>query len=99
MEFEHLSDDELIDSLDEGAVIAELENYDGWRIIKAAMENTTKLAEMRLRNTDPTDASTIMQLQQIVKLYGDFIPNLIKSYRQQGELAFEEAKARGAELR
>jgi hypothetical protein len=98
VEFEHLSDDELIDSLDEGAVIAELENYDGWKIIEEAMKRTTQLAEKKLKDIDPTDASTIMQLQQIAKLYGDFIPNLIKSYKQQGELAFEEAKERRIDI-
>lgn len=95
LEFEAMMDDALIDRIENAAEIKELENSRGWKLLSEACKRAANQAREALVEVDPTEKVLIVKYQQIIKLYGNVLPSLINSFKQEGELAFGEAKSRG----
>jgi hypothetical protein len=90
------SDDEILRQLEDARLADKLETSEEWGLVREAMRRTHDKHVKLLAETPPDDAVTIMQLQQIVKMYSEsFLPTLIRNYRNVGEFAFNEAKSRG----
>lgn len=95
MDFTDISDTDLISKLDTSAAIGHLENSEGWQIVKEACRRKVKQIELALKKVDPSNLTAIIELQARAEIYGeDFIPALINSIKQTGELVFEEMKDR-----
>ncbi len=95
LEFDELNDDDLLQRIENAAVIKEMELSPGWKLIDEVCKRTASHALVNLKNTNPTDASAISQHQQIAKLYGDVLGSLIDSFKQEAALAFPVVKGRG----
>lgn len=95
LEFERMNDGELVDRIENAAEIKELERSKGWRLISEACKRAANQARESLADVDPENKVLIVKYQQIAKLYGNVIPSLVNSFKQEGEMAFEEAKGRG----
>lgn len=98
MDYSTIPDEDLKAQLEDGAIVAELENTEGWRIINEACKRVGRNAERALLKVAPTDVDAIVQLQAIAKLYSSVIPSLINSFKQESRIAFDELMARGASL-
>ncbi len=95
MNFNELTDDDLLGKLDNSAAIGQLEDSEGWQIVKEACKRKVKQIEMALKKIDPSNMTAIIELQVRAEIYGeDFIPSLINTFRQEGEIAFLESKER-----
>lgn len=96
MDFTNISNADLKEKLNNSIAINQLENSEGWQIVKEAMRRKVKQIEMALKKIDPSNMTAIIELQVRAEIYGqDFIPSLINSFKQEGEIAFEESKERG----
>lgn len=93
--YEEMGSEELIDRIEKSAEIKDLENSPGWRLIQEACKRAANQAREALSEVDPSDKVLIVKYQQIAKLYGNVLQSLVSSYKQEGLLAFEEAKQRG----
>lgn len=94
LEFEKMRDDELFDRIENSAEIRELENSKGWSLLMQACKRTSAQAREALVDIDPNEKVLIVKYQQVAKLYGNVLQSLVSSYKQEGEMAFEEAKNR-----
>lgn len=95
IEFEAMADEELLDRLENSKDIKELEIHKGWKLIEEACKRTANKARRALEKIDPDDKTMIVKYQQVATLYGSVLQSLINSYKQEGELAFREARGRG----
>lgn len=95
LEFENMKPEELIDRVENSAEIRELEGSKGWALLNAACQRAANQAREALAEVDPDNKVLIVKYQQVAKLYGNVLQSLINSYKQEGILAFEEAKSRG----
>jgi len=95
LNYEEMDDIALLDALENSSEVRDIVVRPGWKIIDAACKRTAARARKALEDADPENKTYVIQLQQIVKLYGNVIHSLISTYKQEGELAFGEAKKRG----
>lgn len=94
-EFDHLADDELLKKIDESAALRDLEQHQGWKLLNAGCRRLVIWAQDALSKVPADQTVKIIELQQIIKLYRDIIPNMRNSLKDTGKLAFQEAKRRG----
>jgi len=89
------SDEKLLDRIENSIKITDWENSEQWKLLDSACKRLAKKAENDLKNVPADNMLRIVELQQIAKLYGDVIGNLIRHLKDDGQIAFEEAKDRG----
>jgi hypothetical protein len=94
-EYDRLADDALLQKIDESAAIRELETQEGWKLIAAGCRRLASWAQEALVSVPADQQTKIIELQQIVKLYRNVIPSMKNSLKDEGKLAFREAKRRG----
>lgn len=95
MDWNEASDREVLEQLRKAELASRLESSEEWKLIHECLKRTYEGHVKLLKNADPTDISTVTQLQQICKLYSEeFLPALIKNLQSIAEFAFEEAKRR-----
>lgn len=95
MNYEELNDEELVSKLEDSALMDRFENSEDWKIIREACRRAGERAKEALVKADPDKKTLILELQKIAQIYGNFLPSLVNSFKQDGALAFEEAKGRG----
>lgn len=95
LQFDQLDDEKLIEQIENAAEIKDLETHKGWKLLNEACKRAAFQAGEALADVDPKDEVLIVKYQQIKKLYGHVIPSLINSFKQEGDLAFQESKNRG----
>jgi len=96
MDWETVSDQEILDQLTTAELAKRLEESDEWKLVHEAMKRIYDKHQKLLQAADPSDVNTVTQLQQICKLYDEgFLPGTIKRFQEIGEFAFPEAKNRG----
>lgn len=94
-EFDLMNDRDLFERLERAVAAQVFEQSEGWRLMAAACQRVALAAEKKLVKIDPEKTLQIVELQQIAKLYGDALGNLLKSFHQDGEAAFVVAQDRG----
>lgn len=90
-----MQDQELFERLDRAVQMKTFEESEAWQVMHAACQRIARQAEQKLKAIDASKTVQIIELQQIAKLYGDALGNLLKSYYQDGEAAFAVAQDRG----
>lgn len=98
MDYNSFSDEELKKQLEDGILIEELENTEGWKIIKEACQRVSDKAMLALLKAKATDTALIIELQQVAKLYSTVLPSLLRHMKAESRLAFDELMDRGANL-
>jgi hypothetical protein len=94
LDYSELSNEAIKDRVQNSEEIYILENSKGWHLVQEACTRVARNAEKSLLNADPKDYVRIIELQQIVKLYKNVLGSIIKSFMDEGKIAFEEAKDR-----
>lgn len=92
---EEMSDDAVINQLEHGAEIREMEQTKGWKLLLDACGRVADQARRNLEEVRADDTVKIVEYQQIAKLYGRVLKSLVESMKQEGALAVEEVKRRG----
>ena len=96
MEFDKLTDDELIRNLEDARLAHTVQHSEEWGVIREAMQRVYEKHVKMLIETDPKETSRVMELQHICKLYrAEFLPELLERFQMVGEFAFNEAERRG----
>lgn len=98
MDYSIVPDSELLQKLDAGVIINDLEQHEGWQLINEACLRTARQAQRELLTVHASDMTKIIELQQIVKLYSAVIPSLLRHFRDESKIAFDELSERGANL-
>lgn len=98
MDYSQITNDDLKSRLEDGALVAELEANEGWKVIEEACRRVGKTAERELLRVRASDTVTIIELQTIAKLYSSVIPSLVNSFKQESRIAFDELVERGVNL-
>ena len=86
--------EEIAKILDDAVIIGQLELQPGWKLIDEACKRLAQVAQQKLLKIDPSKMSEICELQQIAKLYGNALPNLVSSFKAHANVVFGEAKSR-----
>lgn len=94
-DYEQLSDNELVDKMRDAAVMERFEKSTDWKIVREACKRAKAKALSALVKENPDNKTTIIELQKIAQIYGDFLPSLVNSFRQESALVKIEAKLRG----
>ena len=94
-EYEALSDKELIAKLSDTQFVERFEKSDDWKAVREACKRTKQSALLALVKANAADSAYINKLQRVAEIYGDFVPNLIRSLKQEYSAVTEEAKFRG----
>ncbi len=95
MNSEELSKEEIISKLSDGELAVRFEESEDWKLIR---ESTRRLADQAIDELTKTPADNlvrIIELQLTAKFCRNFLQSILNSYKQEGALAFEEAKYRG----
>lgn len=95
IDYENLSNIELAKKIEEGDIAERFERSSDWLLVREACQRAKKNAQEAILRTPPTDVATIVQLQMVGKIFGDFIPSLVTVTKNMGKLAHEEKKLRG----
>ena len=95
MDWDTVSDQEIMDQLRSAELAERLEQSEEWKLVREAIKRVYEKHQKLLQSADPTETELIMNLQVICKMYDEaFLPQLIKNFQNIGEFAFEEAKRR-----
>lgn len=95
LEFVNMPDAEVLDKLENSSEIHDLEKSRGWALLNEACRRAAGQAKQALVEADPDDKTMVVKYQQVARLYGNVLQSLINSFKQEGAMAFEEAKSRG----
>lgn len=95
MDYSQFKDEDITDKLSNAEIIERFEESDGWRLIQEACKRTVLRAQEELLHTPADNTVRMVELQQIIKLYRNVLNGLINSFKNEGRMAFEEAKERG----
>lgn len=94
MEYSDLSNEQIVDRIESGAAIIELENSEGWKLVSEAMSRLVTQAQNELISADASKTMDIVYLQTIIKLYRDVVPGIVKSMKEEAKVSLSEAKIR-----
>lgn len=95
MDWDTVSDQEIMDQLRSAELAERLEQSEEWKLIREAIKRVYEKHQKLLQSADPTETELIMNLQVICKMYDEaFLPQLIKNFQNIGEFAYQEAKRR-----
>ena len=90
-----LTDRELLKKLDDAEFIAEFERGEKWLLFREAAQRLAAQAEYKLDRINPIEDPTgVTECQVIKKFCRNVLQNIINGIKSEGELAFNEAKAR-----
>jgi len=95
VDYEALTDEALLEKLDNWDRLDRFEDSEEWRIFDEACRRVAMRAREELIKVPANDTLRIIELQQIIKLYGSVFKSLMSSFKQEGEVAFFEARDRG----
>ncbi len=95
MDWDNVSDQEILDQLRNAELADKIEHSDEWKVVHEAFKRVYQKHQKLLQSADPTETELIMNLQVICKMYDEsFLPQLIKNFQNIGEFAYQEAKRR-----
>jgi len=95
MDWDTVSDQEIMDQLRSAELAERLEQSEEWKLVREAIKRVYEKHQKLLQSADPTETELIMNLQVICKMYDEaFLPQLIKNFQNIGEFARQEAKRR-----
>jgi hypothetical protein len=95
MDWDTVSDQEIMDQLRSAELAERLEQSEEWKLVREAIKRVYEKHQKLLQSADPTETELIMNLQVICKMYDEaFLPQLIKNFQNIGEFAYQEAKRR-----
>jgi hypothetical protein len=95
MNFEDLTDRDLIDKLDKAAIAEKLAESYEWSLLKEAFDRVIKKAQAEILDVDPVEnPSRIQELQILVKVLRNLVPGIVRGLHEEGRLAFFEAHNR-----
>ena len=94
MNIRDLKNEDLLEALDHGVMIDKFKSSEEWKLIDEACQRLARVAQEELLKTDPVNATRIIELQCMVKLYRDVLRSIVNSFSDEGNLAFDEAKDR-----
>jgi hypothetical protein len=88
---------QLKDVLDAGAEADMFERSEFWRLtVQPALASLVAATQAELDDVDPIKNPTqVIRLQERVKIYKRFVPNLIAAMKQNAEARFDEAMEEG----
>jgi len=96
MDYEKLTDDEILKQLEEARMAHAVQHSEEWGIIREALKRVYENHVKMLIETDPKEKDRVMELQHICKLYRtEFLPDLLARFQMTGRFAFDEAEKRG----
>ena len=94
--FAELDDEQVIAKLEEGAFAEEFAHSDNWLIFRQGCEILSHKAQYLLERTDPIkDPTGVIEAQVNCKFTKNVLKSIIDGIRNEGRLAFDEAKKRG----
>lgn len=94
-EYARMGNEELLSRLDNAALADRLEHSEDWKIVREGAKRLADQAIEQLLKTAPTEQARILELQFIAKFCRDMLPSIVAYAKQDGFLAFYEAKDRG----
>lgn len=95
-DFSRLADQDLVRKLDDAAFIARFEASEDWKLFREACERLARQAEHEMDRIDPIkDPTGIIERQVVKKLCRNVVRGIINGLKEEGKLAFAEAKERG----
>jgi hypothetical protein len=95
MDWNDASDQEIMEQLRKSELADRLLHSDEWKLVHEALKRTHDKHQLLLQEADPRDTELIMNLQLICKMYREeFLPQLVRNFKNIGEFAFEEAQRR-----
>lgn len=94
MNVQGMTNKDLVDAIENGAEIESLKNSEGWKLIEEACQRVAESAQRELLTIKADDTIRIIEMQQVVKLYGGIIKTLADNFSSIAEIAFDEAKDR-----
>jgi len=95
MKVEELSDQQLLDQLEQAEFADRVQNSSEWGIIHEAMRRVVLLSKEQLAKIDPMKKDEIIRIQERIALFDEgFLPTLIRNVRSTGEYSFQELYAR-----
>lgn len=95
IDYSSLSKDELIVRLDKAVIADNFEESEQWGLIKEAASRLADIAQDKLNHTNVfKDPGLAVELQVCIKVLRDLLPNIVNGLKQEGRLAFNEARDR-----
>ena len=96
MDWDRASDQEIYEQLEKAELAHKILTSEEWKLISEVIRRTYEGHVKLLRTADPTNTARMMELQQICNMYSqEFLPKILKDFRDIGDFAAEEAKRRG----
>lgn len=96
LDYANLSNEEIIQKLDDAAFISRFETSEDWKLFREACRHLALQAGHILERTDPLkEPSTIIECQVVKKFCSNMIHGIVNGLKNEGKLAFDEAKDRG----
>lgn len=96
MDFEKLSNKELIRKLNEGAFAHHFETGKEWKLFREALDRLASQAQYKLTLIDPIkDPTGVIECQVIAKFCRGVLKGIISGLKNEGRIAFDELNERG----
>jgi len=90
-----MQDQDLLTRLETAVKMGEFAHSPQWQLLNEMLQRTAARAKQALTNVPPDQLAQIVELQQMAKLYGEALPNLLRSFTTEGQVVFAEAQSRG----
>lgn len=95
VDYDRLSNQELLQKLDDAAFIERFERGDDWKLFREACRRLADQAAFEMDRIDPIkDPTGIIERQVIRKFCQNTVLGIIRSFKEEGKVAFNEARAR-----
>lgn len=95
LDYEDLSNGELVGRIEKSNIADKFQRSEDWKLVREACNRAKERASEALIRVDPDKKTTVIELQMLVKIFGNFIPSLIRVTKEDGDLAHEELQERG----
>lgn len=92
MDFDSLSNEELLKRIDNAEFIEKFTNSEDWKLFRDVCKRLSEKASLELENVKANETNRIIELQTICKFYKNVLLSVIESYKKEGMVCFEEAK-------
>lgn len=93
--FDELDDKQVLQKLEDGAFMEDFAKSENWMLFRQGCEALGRKAAHRLTTIDPLkDPTGVIEAQIITKFCRNVLRSIVEGIRNEGRLAFDEAKRR-----
>lgn len=92
---EDLTDEQVMDKLDEAYVAHTLEVDPKWKIVSSWLRKERDVAQRKLNVADPEKRSEVVRHQETIRICNYLADKIFTGIKKDGELALLEAQDRG----